>query len=95
MFAVALFVVAAHAQLDRVDAKMHTRPVQARTADAVARQKGAELTVGQGDVIHAMANRYRLLGDVLEEFFTHAVGQFVDDLGIVAVRVSVLHRAAL
>jgi len=40
-----------------------------------------------------MADGDGFLGDVLEQLFTHAVGEFVDHLWIVTVRVSVLHRA--
>ena len=42
----------------------------------LSRQKRTQLAVGQGDVIHAMANGHRFFGDVLEEFFTHAVGRW-------------------
>ena len=95
VLAVTLFVMAAHAQFDRVDPKVHPRPVQACTAHTVTRQESAQLAVGQGHVIDAMANGDGFFGDVLEQLFAHAVGKFVDDLWIVAVWIGVLHRTAL
>jgi hypothetical protein len=95
LLAIAFFVMAAHAQLDRVDPKMHARPVQASPAHALAGQESAQLAVGQGDVVDAVADRHRLLGNVDEQLFAHAVGQFVDDLRVAAVRVGILHWPTL
>jgi hypothetical protein len=64
--AVALFVVAAQAQLDRIDAEMHARPMQPGAADTRARKERAELTVRQRGVVHAVADRHGLARDVLE-----------------------------
>ncbi len=93
--AVALFIVAAQAQLFRRDPEMHARPVQPRAADAFARQERGELPVRQRSVLQAVADRHGRLRQVEEQLLADVVGQLVDRVRIRAVRIGVAVLAAL
>ena len=93
--AVALFVVAAQAQVFGRHAEVHAGPVRTRAAHAVAGQEGAVLAIGQRPVADAVSDRHRLAREVLEKLAADAVGQLVDDLRIGEIGIGVAVRPTL
>ncbi|SPZ53716.1 Uncharacterised protein [Serratia quinivorans] len=94
-FAITLFVMATHAQLNRVDAKMHTRPVQACAAHAGTRQERRQLTVRNRSLAGIVTNGHGAFRQILEQLAADVIGQFVDHLRIGTVRIGIAHWAAL
>ena len=95
VFAVAFFIVAAHPQLNGIDAEMDAGPVQPGAAHAGTRQEGRQLAIGHRLLAGVMPDGDGAFRQILEQLAADVVGQLINHLRIGAVRPGVAHRAAL
>ncbi|MND88334.1 hypothetical protein D3C80_803570 [compost metagenome] len=93
--AVALFVMAAHTQFNRIDPEMDAGPVQARAAHAGTRQERRQLAVRHRSLAGIVTNGHGAFRQILEQLAADVIGQFVDHLRIGTVRIGIAHRATL
>ncbi len=86
VFAVAFFIVAAHPQLNGIDAEMDAGPVQPGAAHAGTRQEGRQLAIGHRLLAGVMPDGDGAFRQILEQLAADVVGQLINHLRIGAVR---------